>query len=87
MSQPGTMKIFGMDLPVLCWLSDGWNLVAHPNGIALAIRYAQGGESLGSLAHPPEEFTEAARTKAIEWLEREAWRALKPRYYPDGAAS
>jgi hypothetical protein len=96
--KPGlpTTTIFGMELPVIADLGDGWFLAAHPNGAAIArdtlltVLWAESSET----SRPPEEWVddedtvkspipEAVRAKAVEEFERLAWPLVRGQFYTE----
>lgn len=95
-----TFMTFGMRLPVIAELGDGWYLVAHPNGAAIATKHTLtilGAASKESLV-PPEDPDDALyyeedttappeeiRAKAVEAFERLAWPLVRGHYWQDSA--
>ena len=75
----------GMKLPVIADLGDGWFLVAHPNGPAIAsktsliVLWAESGEAISI----PEEV----RAKAVEEFERIAWPLVRKLFYNEEDSS
>ncbi len=81
------LAVFGTHYPILADLKDdGWYLVAHPNGPAIANQHF---DFLGSLAHPCGDVPEGVRNSAVwqlmKWAKRQpTWptandQALPPR--------
>lgn len=64
---------------------DGWHLVAHPNGPAIAKCWDGNSEGglLASLAHGHDDVPEKIRTLAIETFVEAAWPLLKPQFHEE----
>ena len=85
-----------MTLPVIAELGDGWFLVAHPNGAAIAsetiltVLFVSSEETDRWKAHErdaelDEDATtvpESVRAKAVEKFEDFAWERVKAEFYP-----
>jgi hypothetical protein len=76
-----TTDVFGMKLPVIADLGDGWFLVAHPNGAAIAkidficVLWIESTETHEDLSDSP--VPEAIRSKAVEAFETFAWPLVR----------
>ena len=67
------LAVFGTHYPILADMKDdGWYLVAHPNGPAIANKHF---DFLGSLAHPcgdiPEDVRNSAVWQLMKWAKRQ----------------
>jgi hypothetical protein len=90
-------RVLGMDLPEIADLGDGWFLLAHPNGVAIATEH-----SLAALfteskeTKQPPEFDaldedmedgllppEAIRAKAVEVFVDLAWPFVRYQFWQD----
>lgn len=67
------LATFGTEYPIMADLKDGWYLVAHPNGPAIAHSKF---DLLASLAHQHEDLPEEVRREAVWQLMR--WAANQP---------
>ena len=81
------LDVFGYNLPILADLKEGWYLVAHPNGPAIAKKY--GFDFIGSLAHPCDEVPEGIRNEAVwqlmKWAKKQpSWPASNILREPSG---
>ena len=79
------LDVFGYKLPILADLKEGWYLVAHPNGPAIAKKY--GFDFIGSLAHPCDEVPEGIRNEAVwqlmKWAKKQpSWPASNEKLTP-----
>ncbi len=85
-----TVTVLGMTLPIIADLGDGWYLVAHPNGAAIArerflsvlwtestatIKWTEEGDECQS------PVPESVRAKAVEEFERRAWPLVRNQFY------
>ena len=70
---PPLLATFGTEYPIMADLKDGWYLVAHPNGPAIA--HAKF-DLLASLAHQHEDLPEEVRREAVWQLM--LWAANQP---------
>lgn len=63
-----TIRVLGIEWPVIRKLTDDWFLVRHPNGPAIARCWDATGDGglLASPAHPHGEIPEAVRAAAVE---------------------
>ncbi len=75
--KPGlpTTEIYGMDLPIIADLGDGWYLVAHPNGVGI-------GTADGLAAMSLTAIPESVRAAAVEAFEKLAWPLVRDQFYP-----
>jgi len=96
--KPGlpTTKTFGMELPIIADLGDGWFLVAHPNGAAignepyLSVLGTESTETVNpAREHWPGEhddnkspIPESIRASAVEEFEKFAWPLVRGQFYP-----
>jgi len=77
-----TTTTFGMELPIIADLGDGWFLVAHPNGAAIATKTCMAVLSTGS--HEQDDLTtvpEPVREKAVRVFEDLAWPLVRGQFY------
>ncbi len=85
------MKTFGMDLPVIADLGDGWALVAHPNGPAIATEHSLATLSIPSKQEPCRrcdvcdedcgiDIPERVRAEAVEEFKKIAWTSVKHKF-------
>jgi len=95
--KPGlpTTEVLGMELPIIADLGDGWFLVAHPNGAAIATEkflsalwsestetavYEDGVEIEDEDCCP---IPESVRAKAVEEFEELAWPLVRGQFYTE----
>lgn len=90
-----TTKTFGMELPIIADLDDGWFLVAHPNGAAIAnehylsVLWSESTETTNPEFCPGEHddvkspIPEAIRAQAVKAFEELAWPLVKKQFYPE----
>lgn len=93
-----TTTTVGMELPIIADLGDGWFLVAHPNGAAIANEIFLTVLSTESTetAIAPQDWAEAqvegkiqspipesVRAKAVEEFESLAWPLVRGQFYTD----
>jgi len=86
-----TINTLGMTLPVIADLRDGWFLVAHQNGAAiankkcLAVLWSESTETTIPSPDWDEEdkspIPESVRAKAAEAFERFAWPLVREQFY------
>ncbi len=74
--RPGipTTEIYGMELPVIADLGDGWYLVAHPNGPGI-------GNKACFVDLSSAELPESVRAAAVEAFEKLAWPLVRNQFY------
>ena len=73
-----TFSVFGMDLPVIANLSDGWVLVAHKNGPGIARENFLCALDYCHEGSVPVEIHSLAIDKYRDF----SWPLVKPLYYP-----
>lgn len=91
-----TTTTVGMELPIIADLGDGWFLVAHKNGAAianetfLAVLWTESTETAISPQDWAEEqdeckspVPESVRAKAVKEFERLAWPLVRGQFYTD----
>ena len=88
--KPGlpTITLLGMTLPIIADLGNGWYLVAHENGAAIANKTCLSvlwTESTETSEWADDESTspvpESVRAKAVEEFERLAWPLVRDQFY------
>lgn len=86
-SDLSTITVFGMEIPIIADLGDGWFLVAHPNGAAiatktfLAVLWFDSREE--DRAKSGSRIPESVRAKAVEEFERFAWPLVRGQFYTE----
>ncbi len=77
--KPGlpTAEIKEMTLPIIADLGDGWFLVAHPNGAAIATA-----TRLAVLWESEVKIPEPIRERAVRAFEEFAWPLVRGEFYP-----
>ena len=77
-----TTIVLGMKLPIIADLGDGWFLVGHPNGAAIASK-----TFLCVLWSDSETAVpESIQAKAVEEFERFAWPLVRGQFYTEAKA-
>ena len=81
------IHVFGMVLPIIADLGDGWYLAAHRNGACIANQDLisvlwDADERLPGDDHDGDSIPRDVRRKAVEAFERFAWPRLKAEFYP-----
>ncbi len=86
--KPGlpTVTVLGMKLPIIADLGQGWYLVAHPNGPAIANKTCLSvlwDESTATSADDEHKspIPESVRAKAVEEFEGLAWPLVREQFY------
>ncbi len=98
--KPGlpTISVIDMELPIIADLGDGWFLVAHPNGAAIATKtylsvlWTESTETAispqdwaGEQGENKSPIPESVRAKAVEEFERLAWPLVRGQFYTEAA--
>ncbi len=94
-NQRPTIEVIGMTLPIIADLGDGWFLVAHPNGAAIATAHSlsalwtEATETNLRAEGPVDEpdgsrsgIPETIRSKAVEAFEKFAWPFVRGQFHP-----
>lgn len=68
-----TATIFGMELPIIADLGDGWFLVAHPNGAAIA--------TTKFLAVLWTDCVDSGLPESVQAFEKLAWPLVRDQFY------
>ncbi len=85
-----TVTVLGMTLPIIADLGDGWYLVAHLNGAAIARKTFLSvlwTDSTATIERTEEgdecksPVSESVRAKAVEEFERLAWPLVRNQFY------
>jgi hypothetical protein len=78
-------RVLGRDYPVIAEFHEGWVLLAHPNGPAIAKVWDNNtnGGLLATLSRSHEDIPEKIRVAAVDHFVERTWRLLKPQFYPE----
>lgn len=73
---PTVEVAFGMTLPLIADLGDGWCLAAHPGGPTIATK-----TQLACLHVGATEIPDTIREKAVRAFEEFAWPLVREKFY------